>query len=85
VLKLQLSEAFDMKDLGLYQFFLGVRITRDRSQKQTTICQDMYIYKVLNQFGILEYRAVLTPLDPGASDTLVLYQGNTTKDQIKLY
>ena len=45
----------------------------------------MYIHKVLDQFGILEYRAVLTPLDPGASDTLVPHQGNATKDQIKLY
>jgi hypothetical protein len=38
VLKLQLSEAFNIKDLGPYQFFLGVRITRDRSQDRTTIC-----------------------------------------------
>jgi hypothetical protein len=45
----------------------------------------MYIYKVLNQFSILEYRAILIPIDLGASDTLVLYQGNATKDQIKLY
>jgi hypothetical protein len=85
VLKLQLSEAFDMKDLGPCQFFLGVRITRDRSQKQTTICQDVYIHKVLDQFGMLECRAVLTPLDPGASDTLVPHQGTATEDQIKLY
>src|SRR3984957_4393431 len=85
VLKLQLSEAFDMKDLGPCQFFLGVRITRDRSQNKTTICQDAYIRKVLDQFGMLECRAVLTPIDPGASDTLVPYQGNATEDQIKLY
>jgi hypothetical protein len=85
VLKLQLSEAFDIKDLGPCQFFLGVRITRDRSQNKTTICQDVYIHKVLDQFGMLEYRAVSTPIDPGASDTLVLHQGTATEDQIKLY
>jgi hypothetical protein len=45
----------------------------------------VYIHKVLDQFGILEYRAVLTPLDLGASDTLVPHQGTATKDQIILY
>jgi hypothetical protein len=85
MLKLQLHDAFDMKDLGPCQFFLGVRITRNRSQNQTTICQDAYIRKVLSQFGMLECRAVLTPLDPGASDTLVPHQGTATEDQVKLY
>ncbi|KIN09072.1 hypothetical protein OIDMADRAFT_90251, partial [Oidiodendron maius Zn] len=44
-----------------------------------------YIHKTLDQFGILEYRAVSTPLDPGASESLVPYQGTASKDQIKLY
>jgi hypothetical protein len=34
---------------------------------------------------MLECRAITTPLDPGASDTLVPYQGLASKDQIKLY
>jgi hypothetical protein len=34
---------------------------------------------------MLECRAVSTPLDPGASDTLVPYQGLATEDQVKLY
>jgi hypothetical protein len=85
MLKLQLSEAFDMKDLGPCQFFLGVRITRDRSRNQTTICQDAYVRKILDQFGMQDCRAVSTPLDPGAGKTLVPYQETTTKDQIKLY
>ena len=34
---------------------------------------------------MLECRAVTTPLDPGASDTLVPHQGIATEDQIKLY
>jgi hypothetical protein len=82
-LKRQLSNAFEMKDLGPCQFFLGVRITRKGSQ--ITLCQDAYIRKVLDQFGMLECRAVTTPLDPGASDTLVPYQGSAAEDQIKLY
>src|ERR1700709_2642025 len=57
-LKRQLSKAFEMKDLGPCQFFLGVRITRKGSQ--ITLCQDAYIRKVLDQFGMLECRAVST-------------------------
>jgi hypothetical protein len=74
-----------MKDLGQCQFFLGVRITRDKSRSQITLCQDAYIRKTLEQFGMLECRAVSTPLDPGASETLVPYQGAASEDQIKLY
>ena len=84
-LKQQLSEAFDMKDLGQCQYFLGVRITWDRQRHQVTLCQDAYVHKTLDQFGMLECRAVLTPLDPGASETLVPYQGTAPEDQIKLY
>jgi hypothetical protein len=84
-LKQQLSEAFDMKDLGQYQYFLGVRIIWDRQNRQVTLCQDAYVRKTLDQFGILECRAVLMPLDPGASETLVPYQGTASEDQIKLY
>ena len=82
-LKGQLSNAFDMKDLGQCQYFLGVRITRRGSQ--ITLCQDAYVRKVLDQFGMLECRAVTTPLDPGASDTLVPHQGFASADEIKLY
>ena len=84
-LKQQLSEAFDMKDLGQCHYFLGVRIIWDRQNHQVTLCQDAYMRKTLDQFGMLECRAVLTPLDPGASETLVPYQGTASEDQIKLY
>jgi hypothetical protein len=84
-LKQQLSEAFDMKDLGQCQYFLGVRIMWDRQNHQVTLYQDAYVRKTLEQFSMLECRAVSTPLDPGASETLVPYQGTASEDQIKLY
>ena len=34
---------------------------------------------------MLEYRAVSTPLNAGASESLVPYQGTASEDQIKLY
>ena len=50
-----------------------------------TLCQDAYVYKTLDQFGMLDCRAVLIPLDVGASESLVPYQGTASEDQIKLY
>ena len=84
-LKQQLSKAFDMKDLGQCQYFLEVRFIWDKQRHQVTLCQDTYMHKTLDQFGMLEYRAVSTPLDPGASESLVPYQGTASEDQIKLY
>ena len=84
-LSVLVSEVFNMKDLGQCQFFLGVRITRDQSKGHITLCQDVYVHKTLDQFGILECRTVTTPLDPGASETLVPYQGTASEDQIKQY
>ena len=84
-LKQQLSKAFDMKDLGQCQYFLGVRFIWDKQRHQVTLYQDVYVYKTLDQFGMLECRAVSTPLDPGASESLVPYQGTASVDQIKLY
>jgi hypothetical protein len=52
-LKRQLLNAFEMKDLGPCQFFLGVRITRKGSQ--ITLCQYAYIRNVLDQFGMPEH------------------------------
>jgi len=74
-----------MKDLGKCQYFLGVRIIWDRQRHQVTLCQDAYVRKTLDQYSMLECRAVSTPLDPGASESLVPYQGTASEDQIKLY
>jgi hypothetical protein len=82
-LKRQLSKEFDMKDLGPCQYFLGVRIVR--GSDRITLCQDAYIRKSIEQLGMQDCRTVVTPLDPGATDWLVPYEGTAPKDQIKLY
>lgn len=84
-LKEQLSKEFDMKDLGPCEYFLGVRITRGKGSGQITLCQDAYVRKTLKDFGMENCKAVTTPLDPGAIETLVPYQGSAPKDQIELY
>jgi hypothetical protein len=82
-LKVELANTFDIKDLGLYNYFLGIRITYQNNR--ITLYQDAYIHKVLDQFDIAESRLVLTPLDPGSVDTLVPFEGEASKDNIILY
>ena len=45
-------EAYEMRHLGEIEWFLGIRITRDRSTHQVRLCQDSYIDKVMTKFNI---------------------------------
>ena len=74
-----------MKDLGPCQYFLSVRIVRNEKSGQITLCQDAYVRKSIEQLGMQGCRTVTTPLDPGAVETLVPYEGTAPRDQIKLY
>jgi hypothetical protein len=50
VLKKKLSNSFVMKDLGVANKILGMRITRDRKKHKLTLSQGEYIEKVLERF-----------------------------------
>ncbi|KAH9306890.1 hypothetical protein KI387_011294, partial [Taxus chinensis] len=62
LLKKQLSESFDMKDLGAAKKILGMRITRDRKEWKLTLSQEEYIKKVLDRFNMQDAKPVGTPL-----------------------
>ena len=62
VLKKQLSESFDMKDLGAARQILGMRITRDRKERKLNLSQEEYIKKVLDRFNMQDAKPVGTPL-----------------------
>jgi hypothetical protein len=65
-----------------------MRITLNRfssNLNRITLCQDAYIRKVLEQFGMAESKPVLTPLDPGSIDTLAPFEGKASKDDTELY
>jgi hypothetical protein len=94
-LKVELSNVFDMKDLGPCTYFLGIRVSRslfgpnngpgNSNSSRITLCQDAYIHKVLDQFGMADSRPVSTPLDPGSTDTLVPFGGEALNGDITLY
>ena len=62
--KQQLSKKFEMKDLGEFKHFLGMRITRTNGR--ISIDQNGYIRQILKRFGMEASKAVYTPLAPGS-------------------
>ncbi|KAM1399624.1 hypothetical protein ACFX2F_027020 [Malus domestica] len=62
-LKTQLSNEFEMKDLGEARKILGMEIERDRAKGKISLCQKQYLNKVLQRFRMNENsKPVSTPL-----------------------
>lgn len=61
-LKSQLSQEFEMKNLGAAKKILGMEIKRDRKKGQLCLSQKRYLEKVLSRFGMEKAKPVSTPL-----------------------
>lgn len=61
--KRQLSEKFEMKDLGPIHYCLGIKITRDRDRRQIKMSQKNYIEEILRKFNMADCYSVTTPID----------------------
>ena len=59
--KRMLSKSFDMKDLGVADFILGIKIYR--TPQGLALSQSHYIDKVLDKFKYLNFKEVKTPID----------------------
>ena len=62
VLKIKLYKSFVMKDLGVANKILGMRIIRDRKNCKLTLSQGEYIEKVLERFRMHNAKPVSKPL-----------------------
>jgi hypothetical protein len=62
-LKVDLAQAFKMKDLGEVQNVLGLRVQQHRATRRLWIDQTHYIEDVLKEFGHLDCKTVSTPAD----------------------
>ena len=83
--KQSLAREFKIEDLGPAQYFLGVRITRDWKKGTISLCQDSYIQKMLERFGLSNYNAKATPFPSGAKEFLVPFIGTAPKEDIAIY
>jgi hypothetical protein len=61
--KKQMTSEFDMSDLGLLSFYLGLEV--DRKEDYIAIRQTSYAKKVLAQFGMSDCNSTKVPMDPG--------------------
>ena len=61
-LKNALKLEFEMKNLGAVKRILGIDIFRNQRKDILTLSQTGYILKVLKEFGMLESKAVSTPI-----------------------
>lgn len=61
--KAALSKRFKMSDLGPCHFYLGMEVIRDRPRRTLRLSQEAYLYKVLQDFDMLESNPVATPME----------------------
>lgn len=62
--KVLIKARFEMEDLGPCAYFLGMRVTRDRSLRTITITQEKYIRNMLLEYGMEDCHTVTTPMIP---------------------
>ena len=59
-----------MKDIGDLNWFLGIRVVRDRTQRKLWLCQDSYISRVATTFHLEDVKPLSTPM---TTDDLLPY------------
>ena len=60
--KAQLLQTYEMRRLSKLEWFLGIHITRDRTNQRLWLSQASYIDKLINKFNVSPKRRIKTPL-----------------------
>jgi len=63
-IKKELSQKFEMKDLGELHFFLGMEVERNRDERLLCINQIKYLKEILKCFRMEECKPIGVPFDP---------------------
>ena len=83
--KKQLSERYEMTDMGEIKSYLGMRIMRDRENHCIEVDQSGYIIDIIKRFNMSDANPHNTPLPSGADVHLVKYPGQASPSDIKHY
>nr|GEV28658.1 ribonuclease H-like domain, reverse transcriptase, RNA-dependent DNA polymerase [Tanacetum cinerariifolium] len=67
--KAQMEEKFEMSDLGLLAYYLGIEVTQ--TDGDISIRQSAYANKILKEAGMIYCNETLIPMDPGTKLTKV--------------
>ena len=65
--KSQLSAQFEMKNLGAKRYMLGMKISRDRSNRKLWLSQSKYMKSMLDRFNMANYRPLCVPISMGTN------------------
>jgi hypothetical protein len=77
-----LHNAWKLRDLGEPNWFLNIRILRDRSAGKLWLCQDAYITTMAVKFHLTERARITTPI---VMEELKPYDGQASNEEIHLY
>eukprot|EP00253_Pinus_taeda_P034356 PITA_34356 len=64
-LKTQLSSKFDMKDLGVANYILGMEIKRNREKRKLWLKERKYVDTILQRFNMQDSKSVKVPIHVG--------------------
>ena len=62
----QILEKYEGRLIGDLEWFLSMRVRRDRSRRLISLDQPLYISKVLEQYGMMDCNPCCTPMEKGA-------------------
>ena len=71
--KSDIARRFPVKDMGPLHYVLGISCVQDDENGKIGLCQEMYIDKLVNKFGLTDAVPVSTPSDTNV--TLMKYDG----------
>ncbi|KAL4410966.1 reverse transcriptase domain protein [Colletotrichum abscissum] len=77
-----IKEYINLKENGPINYFLGVRILRDRTARKVYLVHDAYIERVAKRFDLMDS---LHPATPLPQDEFKPNEGQATKEEIKSY
>jgi transposase InsO family protein len=78
----KVKEKYEIQDQGPVEWFLGVRVIRNRQDRTITLVHDTYIDKITKKFDLGDGSFPPTPLP---SEELIKNTGEATKQRIKSY
>jgi hypothetical protein len=78
-----LMSKYRIEDHGAAEWFLGVRIIRDRADRTITLAHDAYIDKLATKFGVVEKGSF--PSVPFSAEELLKYDGEASKREVKAF
>ena len=79
----KLFERFEMRYIGELEWFLGIHISRDRTNHTLSLCQDSYVDKITSKFNVdLTAKGPSTPLP---AMQLMKNHGQATPQEIHAY